>query len=154
LWRYSGQWQPLAVQRQAVQAGDAALSVINQWQLALDNGNCRALLPAWHRRIRSMPLCISRCLRWWLTPVRGRSYGAATLRPGQWSSDVPALREILRSGTAGQNCCHDDPVVSPSAPKRSSVSAYDRELVAAVKQFQAAQGWGPTVSLVSQRATG
>jgi murein L,D-transpeptidase YcbB/YkuD len=48
------------------------LSVINQWQLALDNGSCRRLSPAWRRIIRSMRPCISRCWRWWLILVRGR----------------------------------------------------------------------------------
>ena len=84
--------------------------------------------------------------------------GTATLRPGQWSSDVPAIREIMKRsgmldrgpkialpGDETQNA-----VVSPSAPVKEKTAvalsnkpaAYDRELVAAVKQFQAAQGLG------------
>jgi murein L,D-transpeptidase YcbB/YkuD len=47
------------------------LSVINQWQLALDNG-AAAFIAGLAPRIRSMPRCISRCWRWWLIRVRGR----------------------------------------------------------------------------------
>lgn len=92
----------------------------------------------------------------------------ATLRPGQWSNDVPALREILqRTGMLdggpkialpGDNTA-DSAVVSPSAvvdetsvahdeptARRSkpapAARAYDRELVEAVKRFQAWQGLG------------
>jgi murein L,D-transpeptidase YcbB/YkuD len=76
-----------------------ALSVINQWQLALDNGE----LPLYCQpRTGASTICHS-------APVAPRAggdsrpwpqmRGTATLRPGQWSSDVPALREILtRSG--------------------------------------------------------
>ena len=47
-------------------------SVINQWQLALDNGSCRRLSPARRRVIRSMrPGTVSRW-RWWLIHVHGR----------------------------------------------------------------------------------
>ncbi|MFS9890287.1 peptidoglycan-binding protein, partial [Salmonella enterica] len=89
---------------------------------------------------------------------------------GQWSNDVPALREILqRTGTLdggpkialpGDNTA-DSAVVSPSAAvvetsvaqpvdeqtaRRSksapAARAYDRELVEAVKRFQAWQGLG------------
>ncbi len=53
----------------------------------------------------------------------------ATLRPGQWSNDVPALREILqRTG------------MLDGGPKIAL--PYDRELVEAVKRFQAWQGLG------------
>ncbi len=48
------------------------LSVINQWQLALDNGSCQRLSLAWRRIIRSMRPCTSRCWRWWLILARGR----------------------------------------------------------------------------------
>src|SRR5690606_11675439 len=82
--------------------------------------------------------------------------GTTTLRPGQRSSDVPAIREIMkRSGIleSGPKIAlpGDDTqsaVVSPSAPvnekkavaQRHQPAAYDRELVAAVKQFRGAQG--------------
>ncbi|EKN9804575.1 peptidoglycan-binding protein, partial [Salmonella enterica] len=86
----------------------------------------------------------------------------ATLRPGQWSNDVPALREILqRTGMLdggpkialpGDNTA-DSSVVSPSAvvdeqtarrskPAPAVRAAYDNELVEAVKRFQAWQGLG------------
>uniref|UniRef100_A0A8R2FD02 Dihydrodipicolinate synthase family protein n=1 Tax=Acyrthosiphon pisum TaxID=7029 RepID=A0A8R2FD02_ACYPI len=74
--------------------------------------------------------------------------GAGSLRPGQWSSDVPALREILRrsgilDGGPKIALPGDDPqsvVISPSAPAKvknvqvisDKPAAYDRELVAAV----------------------
>ncbi|MER1350114.1 peptidoglycan-binding protein, partial [Klebsiella pneumoniae] len=80
--------------------------------------------------------------------------GTTTLRPGQWSSDVPAIREIMkRSGIldSGPKIAllgdeTQNAFVSPSAPVKEKTAvalsnkpaAYDRELVAAVKQFQAA----------------
>ncbi|MEN1557924.1 hypothetical protein, partial [Pseudomonas aeruginosa] len=92
--------------------------------------------------------------------------GKATLRPGQWSNDVPALREILqRTGmldgrpkiTLPGDDTPTDAVVSPSAvtvetaetklmdkqttsrskPAPAVRAAYDNELVEAVKRFQA-----------------
>lgn len=146
------------------------LSVINQWQVALDNGYLprfvQSLAPH-HPQYEAMHQSL-------LTLVADNNAwpqltGTTSLRPGQWSIDVPALREILqRSGmmeeqpkialpgdTAG------DDVISPSAiaveetkaatpvpvqqgKKRQPVTAvrseYDRKLVEAVKRFQTAQG--------------
>jgi len=136
-----------------------ALSVINQWQVSLDKGTLvrfiASLAPA-HPQYATMHQSLLQLVadtRPW-PQLRGTS----TLRPGQWSSDVPALREILRrsgEADAGPKIAlpGDDPqsvVVSPSAPvqkKKSAVpvdkpAAYDRELVAAVKAFQTAQGLG------------
>lgn len=136
-----------------------ALSVINQWQVSLDKGTLvrfiASLAPA-HPQYATMHQSLLQLVadtRPW-PQLRGTS----TLRPGQWSSDVPALREILRrsgEADAGPKIAlpGDDPqsvVVSPSAPvqkKKSAVTAdkpaaYDRELVAAVKAFQTAQGLG------------
>ena len=58
----------------------------------------------------------------------------ATLRPGEWSNDIPALREILRRTGMLES------TVSTSA--KEGRSAYDRELVDAVKRFQTWQGLG------------
>ncbi|MDH6633243.1 UNVERIFIED_ORG: murein L,D-transpeptidase YcbB/YkuD [Lelliottia amnigena] len=136
-----------------------ALSVINQWQVSLDKGTLvrfiDSLAPA-HPQYATMHQSLLQLVadtRPW-PQLRGTS----TLRPGQWSSDVPALREILRrsgEADAGPKIAlpGDDPqsvVVSPSAPvqkKKSAIpadkpAAYDRELVAAVKAFQTAQGLG------------
>jgi murein L,D-transpeptidase YcbB/YkuD len=136
-----------------------ALSVINQWQVSLDKGTLvrfiASLAPA-HPQYATMHQSLLQLVadtRPW-PQLRGTS----TLRPGQWSSDVPALREILRrsgEADAGPKIAlpGDDPqsvVVSPSAPvlkKKAAVpadkpAAYDRELVAAVKAFQTAQGLG------------
>ncbi|CAM7729732.1 L,D-transpeptidase [Lelliottia nimipressuralis] len=136
-----------------------ALSVINQWQVSLDKGTLvrfiASLAPA-HPQYATMHQSLLQLVadtRPW-PQLRGTS----TLRPGQWSSDVPALREILRrsgEADAGPKIAlpGDDlqsVVVSPSAPvqkKKSAVpadkpAAYDRELVAAVKAFQTAQGLG------------
>ena len=136
-----------------------ALSVINQWQVSLDKGTLvrfiASLAPA-HPQYATMHQSLLQLVadtRPW-PQLRGTS----TLRPGQWSSDVPALREILRrsgEADAGPKIAlpGDDPqsvVVSPSAPvqkKKSAIpadkpAAYDRELVAAVKAFQTAQGLG------------
>jgi murein L,D-transpeptidase YcbB/YkuD len=136
-----------------------ALSVINQWQVSLDKGTLvrfiASLAPA-HPQYATMHQSLLQLVA--DTRPWPQLRGTTTLRPGQWSSDVPALREILRrSGEADSGpkiaLPGDDPqsvVVSPSAPvqkKKSAVpadkpAAYDRELVAAVKAFQTAQGLG------------
>ncbi|WP_312153275.1 L,D-transpeptidase [Lelliottia nimipressuralis] len=136
-----------------------ALSVINQWQVSLDKGTLvrfiASLAPA-HPQYATMHQSLLQLVS--DTRPWPQLRGTTTLRPGQWSSDVPALREILRrsgEADAGPKIAlpGDDPqsvVVSPSAPvlkKKSAVpadkpAAYDRELVAAVKAFQTAQGLG------------
>jgi murein L,D-transpeptidase YcbB/YkuD len=133
--------------------------VINQWQVSLDKGTLvrfiASLAPA-HPQYATMHQSLLQLVA--DTRPWPQLRGTTTLRPGQWSSDVPALREILRrSGEADSGpkiaLPGDDPqsvVVSPSAPvqkKKSAVptdkpAAYDRELVAAVKAFQTAQGLG------------
>lgn len=135
------------------------LSVINQWQLALDKGTVprfiSSLAPA-HPQYTVMHQSLLTLVA--DTQAWPQLQSTATLRPGQWSSDVPALREILkRSGVidGGPKIAlpGDDPqsvVVSPSAPAvskkpqaaSSKPAAYDRNLVAAVKAFQATQGLG------------
>ncbi|WP_449568449.1 L,D-transpeptidase [Lelliottia nimipressuralis] len=136
-----------------------ALSVINQWQVSLDKGTLvrfiASLAPA-HPQYATMHQSLLQLVA--DTRPWPQLRGTTTLRPGQWSSDVPALREILRrsgEADAGPKIAlpGDDPqsvVVSPSAPvekKKSAVpadkpAAYVRELVAAVKAFQTAQGLG------------
>lgn len=135
------------------------LSVINQWQLALDKGSVprfiTSLAPA-HPQYSVMHQSLLTLVA--ATQTWPQLQSTATLRPGQWSSDVPALREILqRSGVidGGPKIAlpGDDPqnvVVSPSAPAVSNKAqaapnkpaAYDRNLVAAVKAFQSSQGLG------------
>lgn len=133
------------------------LSVINQWQLALDNGTVptfvSGLAPA-HPQYAVMHQSLLRLVA--DTHPWPQLQGSAKLSPGQWSSDVPALREILkRSGVidGGPKIAlpGDDPqsvVVSPSAPAvekktkpvSSKPAAYDRNLVESVKAFQTTQG--------------
>ena len=149
-WLYSSKAYKLAT---------PPLSVINQWQLALDNGTVPRFIaglapshPQYAVMHQSLLAQVADTQPW------PQLQGTATLRPGQWSSDVPALREILkRSGAmdGGPKIAlpGDDPqgvVVSPSAPqvnKKAQAAprkpaAYDRELVAAVKAFQLSQGLG------------
>ncbi|MDR9892312.1 L,D-transpeptidase [Pseudenterobacter timonensis] len=148
-WLYSSKPYKLAT---------PALSVINQWQLALDSGELPRFIaslapshPQYETMHRSLLALVADTRPW--PQIRGTQ----SLRPGQWSSDVPAIREILRRsgyldggpkialpGDEGQ-----DAVVSPSAPVKAPVkavsskpAAYDRELVAAVKAFQTMQGLG------------
>lgn len=140
------------------------LSVINQWQVALDNGSLSpfiaSLAPA-HQQYAAMHQSLKRLVtdnRPW--PVLS---GKAKLTPGQSSSDVPALREILQRTamleggpaiTLPGDDAQTDAVVSPSAiasqpARKIAVSAqgkrdvYDRELVDAVKRFQKWQGLTP-----------
>lgn len=147
------------------------VSVINQWQIALEEGQLPmfvASLAPQHPQYAPMHDALLKLVadsRPW-----PQLANTATLRPGQWSNDVPALREILqRTGTLdggpkialpGDNTA-DSAVVSPSAAvvetsvaqpvdeptaRRSksapAARAYDRELVEAVKRFQAWQGLG------------
>ncbi|ECE6635434.1 TPA: L,D-transpeptidase [Salmonella enterica] len=147
------------------------VSVINQWQIALEEGQLPmfvASLAPQHPQYAPMHDALLKLVadsRPW-----PQLANTATLRPGQWSNDVPALREILqRTGMLdggpkialpGDNTA-DSAVVSPSAvadetsvaqpvdeptARRSkpapAARAYDRELVEAVKRFQAWQGLG------------
>ncbi len=78
------------------------LSVINQWQLALDKGQLPTFVaglapqhPQYAAMHESLLALLSDTKPW------PQLTGKATLRPGQWSNDVPALREILqRTGIA------------------------------------------------------
>lgn len=130
-----------------------ALSVINRWQLALNDGSLPQFVaglapqhPQYSAMHQALLAQLSDTRPWPQMQSRAR------LSPGQWSKDVPALREILaRSGmldtTPDIALPGDDGAVSPSAPppkrKRARSSApeiYSGELVAAVKRFQSAQG--------------
>ncbi|MBI0678218.1 L,D-transpeptidase [Citrobacter koseri] len=148
------------------------LSVINQWQIALDNGQLTTFVaslapqhPQYAALHDSLKKLVSDARSW------PQLTSTATLRPGQWSNDVPALREILqRTGMLeggpkialpGDDVAADV-VVSPSAvavepaavkpvarqstqrsqPAPAVRAAYDRELVDAVKRFQTWQGLG------------
>ncbi|MEG1251531.1 MAG: peptidoglycan-binding protein, partial [Citrobacter sp.] len=111
------------------------ISVINQWQVALDNGQLTpfiASLTPQHPQYAAMHESLLKLVgdsRPW-----PQLTSTTTLRPGEWSNDIPALREILqRTGML-------DAAVSTAA--REGRGAYDRELVAAVKRFQTWQGLG------------
>ncbi|WP_288875109.1 L,D-transpeptidase [uncultured Kosakonia sp.] len=128
-----------------------AISVINQWQSALDNGSLSAFVatlaphhPQYAAMHQSLLTLVADSRPW------PEMTGTASLRPGQWSNDVPALREILqRNGMleSGAEIALPDgnAAVSTSAeptPKKKPAAreAYDRTLVEAVKRFQAWQG--------------
>lgn len=128
-----------------------AISVINQWQSALDNGSLPAFIatlaphhPQYAAMHQSLLTLVADSRPW------PEMTGSASLRPGQWSNDIPALREILqRNGMleSGAEIALPDgnAAVSPSAepvPKKKPAAreAYDRTLVEAVKRFQAWQG--------------
>lgn len=111
------------------------ISVINQWQVALDNGQLTsfvASLAPQHPQYAAMHESLLKLVgdtRPW-----PQLTSTATLRPGEWSNDIPALREILRRTGMLES------VVSTAA--KEDRSAYDRELVDAVKRFQTWQGLG------------
>ncbi|WP_194205614.1 L,D-transpeptidase [Superficieibacter sp. 1612_C1] len=134
------------------------LSVINQWQMALDDGSLPqfiATLAPQHSQYEAMHqalLALTEDRRPW-----PQLTGKASLRPGQWSNDIPALREILeRNGMLDGGpdiALPGDVAVSPSAastdtnakakkPAQAVRAAYDKTLVDAVKRFQAWQGLG------------
>ncbi|WP_413594735.1 L,D-transpeptidase [Citrobacter youngae] len=111
------------------------LSVVNQWQVALDNGQLTSFItsltpqhPQYAAMHESLLKLVGDSRPW------PRLASTTTLRPGEWSNDIPALREILRR-TGMLNAG-----VSTSA--KEGRSAYDRELVDAVKRFQTWQGLG------------
>ncbi|MGG7447932.1 L,D-transpeptidase [Kosakonia oryzendophytica] len=130
-----------------------ALSVINQWQLALDKGTLPGFItslaphhPQYTAMHQSLLSLVADARPW------PQLKDTASLRPGQWSNDIVALREILqRTGMldGGPNIAlpGDDAAVSPSAQpvKKTHAAAaargpYDRQLVEAVKRFQSWQG--------------
>ena len=123
------------------------LSVMNKWQTALDNGSLVpfiASLAPKHPQYAAMHqalLALVGDTRPW-----PKLTSTASLRPGQWSSDVPALREILqRNGmldTSPAIPLPGDNVGKTKKVAKSGPAAYDRQLVDAVKRFQAAQGLG------------
>lgn len=111
------------------------ISVINQWQVALDNGQLASFVaslapqhPQYAAMHESLLKLVSDTRPW------PQLTSTATLRPGEWSNDIPALREILRRTGMLES------TVSTSA--KEGRSAYDRELVDAVKRFQTWQGLG------------
>ncbi|EPN4501687.1 L,D-transpeptidase [Citrobacter freundii] len=111
------------------------ISVINQWQVALDNGQLTSFVaslapqhPQYAAMHESLLKLVSDTRPW------PQLTSTATLRPGEWSNDIPALRDILRRTGMLES------TVSTSA--KEGRSAYDRELVDAVKRFQTWQGLG------------
>ncbi len=139
----------------------APLSVVNQWQVALDSGSLitfvQSLAPQ-HPQYQVMHqylLSLVADSRPW-----PQLASTASLRPGQWSNDVGALREILQRHGMLDNAPNivlpgDPPsknaVVSPSAAatesaptqkKTTARGVYDKTLVEGVKRFQTAQGLG------------
>ena len=111
------------------------ISVINQWQVALDNGQLTSFVaslapqhPQYAAMHESLLKLVSDTRPW------PQLTSTATLRSGEWSNDIPALREILRRTGMLES------TVSTSA--KEGRSAYDRELVDAVKRFQTWQGLG------------
>ncbi len=125
------------------------LSVINQWQLALDNGSLLPFIaglapkhPQYEAMHRALLALVADSRPW------PQLTSNVALRPGEWSNDIGALREILqRNGMLDDSAKIALPgdVVSPSAGKKSKTAArgvYDRQLVEGVKRFQAWQGLG------------
>ncbi|WP_434642727.1 L,D-transpeptidase [Klebsiella sp. I138] len=125
------------------------LSVINQWQLALDNGSLVPFIvglapkhPQYEAMHQALLSLVADSRPW------PQLTSNASLRPGEWSNDIGALREILqRNGMLDDSAKIALPgdVVSPSAGKKSKTAArgvYDRQLVEGVKRFQAWQGLG------------
>ncbi|WP_054179127.1 L,D-transpeptidase [Trabulsiella odontotermitis] len=128
------------------------LSVINQWQVALDNGALPQFLaelapqhPQYAAMHQTLLALVADSGPW------PELTSTAKLSPGQRSKDVPALREILRrtgmlETTPDIALPGDNAVVSPSAQPagkaKTESQVYDRALVDAVKRFQTWQGLG------------
>ncbi|HEY4467712.1 MAG TPA: L,D-transpeptidase [Klebsiella sp.] len=126
------------------------LSVINQWQMALDNGSLAQFIaglapqhPQYAAMHQALLAQVADSRPW------PQLTSKTSLRPGEWSNDVAALREILqRTGMLDDSekiALPGDDVVSPSAGKKAKNSGrgvYDRQLVEGVKRFQVWQGLG------------
>lgn len=118
------------------------VSVINQWQQALDNGDLARFIatlapqnPQYAVMRQSLQALIADARPW------PQLQSATTLRPGQRSSDVAALREILWR----TRMLEDEPGIAPDerdARENTTrpVALYSGNLVAAVKRFQDWQG--------------
>ena len=123
------------------------LAVINQWQLAVDRGNAAAFIATLapqnpqYQTLHQSLLELAADTRPW--PMLRAT---ATLRPGQVSADVPALREILqRTGMLEKG----DSIALPGESETTSPGrqVYSRRLVEGVKRFQAWQGLGADGSI-------
>ncbi len=121
------------------------LAVINQWQLAVDRGtvaNFVATLAPHHPQYAVMHDALLKLVadnRPW-----PQMKANASLRPGQSSADIPALREILlRTGMleGGPEIALPGDNTAPAKPVKGA-QVYDNKLVAAVKRFQSWQGLG------------
>lgn len=126
------------------------LSVVNQWQVALDSGSLPQFIaglapqhPQYAAMHQALLAQVADSRPW------PQLTGKTSLRPGEWSNDAGALREILqRTGMLDDSAkiaLPGDDVVSPSAGKKAKNSGrgvYDRQLVEGVKRFQAWQGLG------------
>ncbi len=127
-----------------------ALSVINQWQMALENGSLPQFIaglapqhPQYAAMHQALLAQVADSRPW------PQLTSKASLRPGEWTNDAGALREILqRTGMLNDSAkaaLSDEGAVSPSAEKKAKNSGrgvYDRQLVEGVKRFQAWQGLG------------
>lgn len=122
------------------------LAVINQWQLAVDRGTVAgfvATLAPNHPQYAVMHEALLKLVE--DTRPWPQMKSSASLRPGQSSADVPALREILvRTGMleGGPEIALPGEESASGKPVRRS-QVYDNKLVAAVKRFQSVQGLGP-----------
>lgn len=119
------------------------LAVINQWQISVDRGTQSrfiAMLAPHHSQYSALHDALLKLMAdnhpW--PQIKTKT----PLRPGQSSSDVPALREILqRTGMLAKS---DDIVLPGDARQEKGVGTqtYNNQLVAAVKRFQSWQGQG------------
>ncbi len=120
------------------------LAVINQWQLAVDRGtvtNFVSTLAPHHPQYAVMHEALLKLVadnRPW-----PQMKATASLRPGQSSADMPALREILvRTGMLDGGPEIALPGDNAAAKPAKGSQVYDSKLVAAVKRFQSWQGLG------------
>ena len=109
-------------------------AMINQWQTAISQGNASAfiaLLAPTNPQYRALRQTLHALMQ--PTEAWPQLQEKVTLRPGEFSRDIPVLREILAR--------------SVSVPANSLViedtESYSPELVESVKQFQRQQGLEP-----------
>ncbi len=139
------------------------LSVINQWQLALDNGSLPAFIaglaprhPQYEAMHQSLLALVADSRPW------PQMTGSGSLRPGEWSNDIGALREILQRTGMLENSANivlPGDVVSPSAKKKEQARGARVCTIASwwrgVKRFQAVcRDWGRMGSSANPPVTG
>lgn len=111
-----------------------AISVINQWQLAISNGTLGQFMDSLAPQHPQYP-ALHKSLLKQLDDTRAwpQLNTTQTLRPGQWSNEIGVLTAVLSRSGMSEGLSNDKTLRS---------GYYNGQLVTAVKRFQKEQGLG------------